>query len=219
MKMMKKMIAIALIFVSAAAFAEEKKWNSYLGFGAAGLFSNLNVHDDGNRVNMGGALSLSGIGIKELSGLAIKIDLGAGAATTKDVPNEERLTGLAWLLDLGFGYAFIHSEDTVLALFAKIGWDFYDYNGKQEKALDDVKLNNESISIWDLGIGADISLVKRISDSLHFFASVDVRFPCLGTEDRRFSDSEADKSYYTGITRSITGNISVTPTLGVMWKL
>lgn len=220
MKMMKKMIAVVVAaLVSVAAFAEESNWSEYVGIGVAGLFSNLKVHDDGNRKNMGGALALNGLMVNQLSGLSVKIDFDIGGATTKDVPDENRVSGLAGMFGLGFGYSFIHSEDTVLALFAKAGYDYYAYNGKNETIQNNKKLDEESIEITELGLGADVTFVKRISNNIHFFASVDARFPVLGSEDRRFSDKDADESYYTGINRSITGNISVTPSLGVMWKL
>lgn len=217
---MKKIIALLLASVVAfSAVAEESKYSNYIGAGLNGLFSNLKVDDDGSRSSLGGGANFSILGVNNLSGLTVKVDFTLGASSTKDIPAEDRLTGLFGALDAGFGYSFIHNEDTVLSLLGIISASSSSYNGEVESKIGDVKLEDESITISTVGIGADLTFVQRISGNLHFFASANARYIWTGSEDRKLSGEVDDVEYYNGISRNVTGIIEVVPTLGVMWKI
>ena len=217
---MKKIIAMLLASVVAfTAVAEEAKGSLYAGAGLSGLYSNLNVKDDGSRSVMGGGLNLGFLSVNNLSGLTSKIDCTFGASSTADIPNEDRLTGFLFAANFEMGYSFIRSEDTVLSLLGVLSATSSSYNGDNENALGFVKLGDENISLVSLGIGADVAFIQRISNNLHFYASANTRYIWSVDEDRKLSSEDDGVTYYTGITRTGTGKIEVQPTLGVMWKI
>ena len=217
---MKKIFAILLASVVAfSAVAEESKYSNYIGVGLNGLYSNLKVDGDGSRSSLGGGANLSILGVNNLSGLTVKVDFTLGASSTKDIPAEDRLTGLFGALDAGIGYSFIHNEDTVLSLLGVISASSSSYNGDGETSEEAIKLAEKNITISTVGIGADVTFVQRISNNLHFFASANARYIWAGDEDRKFSGENDDATYYKGISRNLEGTIELVPTLGVMWKI
>ncbi|MBQ3824771.1 MAG: hypothetical protein II811_01400 [Spirochaetaceae bacterium] len=220
MKMMKKMIAVVVAaLVSVAAFAEESQDLLFFGVGPYGNYSNVHVFDDGNRSIVGGGLVFNLLAVKNLSGFSTKCEIGAGVGSTKDVPNEDHMTNVDCFGSAGFGYSFVRTEDTVFSLLGMVHAKYISFNGDNEITVDTTKYDKDSISFFTVGIGADATFVKRISNNIHFFAAVGAYYNCFGTENRMFSEGDENKSNYVGSSRSITGNISVTPSLGVMWKL
>ena len=214
---MKKIITILSAFVfGAMVFAEgsEKNYDSFIGAGVSGIFSNYKVDDDGSRKNLGGGFDLSLFTVNKENGFSLKADFGAGFVTTKDFPNMGREKGLYTVLNGGAGYSFLHTEDTIFSVFGmcSIGRTFF---------TDDSNVSSYSdMSFKQLtyGVGADVTFMKRVENRLYLFANVGARFE-MGTESVTYSNEKNNVTSYSGVTRDILGNFSVTPTIGLTWKL
>ncbi|WP_191013438.1 hypothetical protein [Treponema zioleckii] len=214
---MKKIITIlSALVLGTAVFADgsEKNYDSFIGAGLSGVFSNYKVDDDGSRKNIGGGFDLSLLTVNKENGFSLKADFGAGIVTTEDFPNMGRETGLYTVLNAGAGYSFLHTEDTIFSVFGmcSIGRNLFN-DDSNIPAFSDM-----SFKQLTYGIGADVTFMKRVGSQVYLFANVGARFE-MGTESVTYSNEKNNVSSYSGTTRDILGNVSVTPTIGVSYKL
>lgn len=220
---MKKVCAlIAALVMSVAAFAEGN-WQSYWGVGVTAPVYHQKVKHDGSRSVFGAMADIGMLGVNTNNGFTLKFDFGVGWGTTDDIPlyDDSRKHGVTSNSDVGFGYSFIRSDDMVLSLLGTFGVSTYSFEGSKSITYgsDNLKLSDSDVSGYGFGLGAEVSLIKRLGDSLHLFANVGARYIIDGDETTEYSGEHDDIGYSVSFRRDTKGGFAVTPTIGLCWSL
>lgn len=221
---MKKVCAVlGVLLLGVAAFAESGNWQSYIGAGVTVPVYQHKVKDDGSRTLFGALADIGVFGVNTNNGFTFKADFAAGWGTTADIPlyDDSRKHGFASNIEGGIGYSFIRSSDTVLSVLGTFGAGSYSFEGSKSITYgsDNLKLSDSDVVGYGFGLGAEVSLIKRLGEKLHLFANVGARYVIDGYETTEYSGDHDDIEYAVSFKRSTDGGFAVTPTIGLYWSL
>lgn len=221
---MKKILGIvgALVFGSMAALSAEG-WTNISGFGwnlPMDLTFTADEYNNGEEVvleNQTG-LELFYMGFSE-KGFAVKAAMDLNYSGINHEFDNTPFFGANVNIQLGAGYAPVHSEKFTLGLFGMIGLDaspFY-----SESTSYDTAMHKEITSQYTEGyigymLGGNITAMFTPKSNITLFASCSVNYVTTGVYLVRaeFSDIYANTENYL----NTNGTVKVIPTIGMCWK-
>lgn len=206
---MKKILTamVALAIVSTSAFA--KTWTNHIGAGLGVPVESIKGENDTDFFQAGVMFDATYIGVHE-NGFTVKAGIGIGSLASDDVKIQGNDTNAGLFVDfnLGAGYSFVRSERFLFGATAMFDYAFNQY--EEEDVKHNGKNYTDSLAIGVLGIGADVFGSFNITTHFGLYANLGIRYLFRGIAQAEIAGSKTDTD--------LKGNVSVLPTLGVMWK-
>lgn len=215
---MKKIIlgaAVALL-ISASLFA--KTWTNNIGLGFSVPITMLKAkepvfYDSGDskeKTQLGFNIAGMYLGYHE-SGFTVKGALSLGVGYMKDFwlntndNTTDSAIGFNAFETLGVGYSFVHTDKAVLALTGGFGLQEGVYISPSDSDI--------TVTLIDFSLGADLTAIIRSSEGFGFFGSIYVGWIPTGTVSREEKDGSSKSTY----NEDLNGNLTIAPTIGVVW--
>lgn len=221
---MKKILGIigAMVLGSMAALSA-KEWKNFAGLGwnlPMDFTFTADDYNNGEKVvleNQTG-LELFYMGISE-KGFAVKAAVDLNGSGINHEFDHTPFIGANINLQLGAGFAPVHSEKFTLALFGMIGLDASPFYA--EITAYDTSFNKEITSKYTEGqigymLGGNITAMFSPKNNFNLYASCSVNYVTSGVYLVRaeFSDVYANSENYF----VTNGSIKVIPTIGACWN-